>query len=316
MEGENIPWTEKYRPSHPDMVLSHKLIKNSVGLFFESKKLPNLLFVGSAGTGKTTLITAHAKQFYKEKYSNMVLSINASEDRGINIIRGKIQSFAMSGNENIFKLIILDEFDSMTDEAQYVLSSVMDKYNKNVRFCLLCNFLKKINKCVQSRCVVYKFNPISYDYLLYVGFQIIHSQKIQTTLKSLKLIISYSNGDMRKLINTLQSIQLNNTRTLKETSSLLIMPTKHKILKLLNFYKSHSLIESINYTKYLVEIYDYSLNEIIKQFYNIYVESIIMNDNVKKGMVIIKKLGEINEQLFYCNSENIQLYGLVSIFFI
>jgi replication factor C subunit 3/5 len=310
----NIPWTEKYRPSNPDLVLSHKTIKNSVGLFFKNHNLPNLLFVGSSGTGKTSLINAHAREYYKNNYETMVLSINASEDRGINIIRGKIQSFALSGNDSTFKLIILDEFDSMTEEAQYVLKSIIDKYNKNVRFCLLCNFLKKIHKSIQSRCVIYKFNPIRYEYLLYIGIYIIHSEKIDTTLKSLKLIISYSDGDSRKLINTLQSIKLNEVNNLKKTSKLLIIPTRYKILRLLDFYKNNNLNDSINYTFNFIQNNDYSLNEIIKQIYNIYVELILDNKD-KNGSFIIQKLAIINEQLFYCNSDTVQLYGFISIFY-
>lgn len=141
---KDIPWTEKYRPSNLDDLLSNSHVIHTLNSYLTKNFLPNMLFYGSPGTGKTSTILATAKQLYGSTFRYMVLELNASDDRGINIVRKTIKSFAESKppllNQSItFKLVILDEADSMTKDAQSALRRMMEKFSKTTRFCLICN---------------------------------------------------------------------------------------------------------------------------------------------------------------------------------
>jgi replication factor C subunit 3/5 len=129
----------------------------------EQNKLPHLLLYGPAGTGKTTTILAAARRMYGEQYKGMTLELNASDDRGIGVVRDQIKEFA--GTKKLFakgtKLIILDEADNMTNDAQFALRRVIEKYASNARFCLICNYVSKIIPALQSRCTRFRFQPLS-----------------------------------------------------------------------------------------------------------------------------------------------------------
>lgn len=152
----NLPWVEKYRPNALKELISHEDIIRTIRKFISQDKLPHLLFYGPPGTGKTSTILACAKEIYKTKeFNSMVLELNASDDRGIGVVRGQILSFASTRTifNSGYKLVILDEADSMTNDAQNALRRIIEKFTDNVRFCLICNYLSKIIPAIQSRCV-------------------------------------------------------------------------------------------------------------------------------------------------------------------
>lgn len=147
---------------------STEITCNLVGRFIEKKQLPHLLFYGPPGTGKTSTILACAKQLYNPlQFKTMVMELNASDDRGIDVVRQQILNFASTrtvfGN---FKLIILDEADSMTNDAQNALRRIIEKYTENVRFGIICNYLSKIIPAVQSRCTRFRFGPLTPEQIL------------------------------------------------------------------------------------------------------------------------------------------------------
>lgn len=217
--GENAPWIEKYRPSKLDEVAAHtEIIATSereafavarcahrrcvekslisrpcpaVKRFMNEDRLPHLLFYGPPGTGKTSTILALAREMYGSRVGNMVLELNASDDRGIGVVRQEIQDFAstmlMVGRHRFresalpalrrragsprmrsspqfagkaLKLVILDECDAMTKDAQFALRRVIEKYSRNTRFCLICNYASKIIPALQSRCTRFRFAPL------------------------------------------------------------------------------------------------------------------------------------------------------------
>ena len=348
-----LPWSEKYRPSNIDSIIYHDKITKSIVNFLSVGKLPHLLFYGPPGSGKTSLILAIAKQYYKSDFDNMIMVLNASEERGIETVRNRIKQFAISygfcENKNTpsFKLIILDEIDAMTDDAQAILRKVIEKYVNNVRFCFICNYLKKINPAIQSRCVIFRFNPIPFDNMYSFIKKICSSEKMIITKKSIELIIKHSNGDMRKLLNVLQSlhmyINIDNTNNdddsisnysnksndeydivIRENvvSKLLSCPTGKNIIDILNYLQTKKLNESFECIHKIVVNNGISLLELINNIYDFLMDNLI-NDNTiyvkypkNKIVDIIKKISTINENLTYCNNENIQLYSFVSIFYI
>merc|ERR1712096_489776 len=153
-KDQGLPWVEKYRPSSLEEVVSQDNIVQTLERLVASEKLPHLLFYGPPGTGKTSTILAIAKKMYGQNLSQMVLQLNASDDRGIDVVRNQIKEF--SSTRMVFssahKLIILDEADAMTSDAQMALRRVIEKYTKNVRFCIICNYVSKIIPALQSRC--------------------------------------------------------------------------------------------------------------------------------------------------------------------
>ena len=153
---------EKYRPNSINEVFLDEKNMNCIQSFIDKQNFPSLLFYGPSGTGKTSTIIAMAKEIYKEKYNLMVLELNASDNRNIQVVRKIIKEFASSKTlfNTGYKLIILDEVDSMTNDAQFCLRRIMETYCNNVRFCFICNFIGKIIPAIQSRCSKFKFSNL------------------------------------------------------------------------------------------------------------------------------------------------------------
>lgn len=209
--SKNLPWVEKYRPSKLEELISHDDIIKTINQFMKENQLPHLLFYGPPGTGKTSTILACAKQMYTpQQFNSMVLELNASDDRGIGIVRGQILSFAST--RTIFKagpkLIILDEADAMTNDAQNALRRIIEKYTENVRFCIICNYLGKIIPALQSRCTRFRFAPLQQSQIVPRLKEVASAEGVKISEDGIKALLALSGGDMRKVLNTLQSTWL------------------------------------------------------------------------------------------------------------
>nr|CAI9695175.1 unnamed protein product [Rangifer tarandus platyrhynchus] len=203
----NLPWVEKYRPQTLDDLISHQDILSTIQKFISEDRLPHLLLYGPPGTGKTSTILACAKQLYKDKeFGSMVLELNASDDRGIDIVRGPILSFASTRTifKKGFKLVILDEADAMTQDAQNALRRVIEKFTENTRFCLICNYLSKIIPALQSRCTRFRFGPLTPELMVPRLEHVVEEEKVDISEDGMKALITLSSGDMRRALNILQ----------------------------------------------------------------------------------------------------------------
>ena len=206
----DLPWVEKYRPSTLDDLVAHEVIISTVTRFIRERKLPHLLFYGPPGTGKTSTILAVAKEMYGKSYTSMSLELNASDDRGINVVREQIKNFASTQQimAKGIKLIILDEADSMTNAAQFALRRIIEKYTKTTRFCLICNYVSKIIPALQSRCTRFRFMPLPAE-LARIRIQFVaEHEKLNMTKDGLDALVELGNGDMRKYLNILQSTSM------------------------------------------------------------------------------------------------------------
>ena len=205
---ESLPWVEKYRPSKFEDLIGNTEIIRTISLLIESENFPHFLFYGQAGTGKTSLILTCAKKLYGEAFSSMVLEMNASDNRGIEVVRNQIKSFASTKTlfNNRVKLIILDEADQMTSTAQYALRKMIEKYTSNVRFCLICNTITNIIPALQSRCTKFRFLPITNEQIKGRLQTIIINEKIRISNNALDTLIMTCKGDMRTCLNLLQSL--------------------------------------------------------------------------------------------------------------
>lgn len=179
----------------------------TVRKFVHEGKLPHLLFYGPPGTGKTSTITALAKEIYGPNYKSMVLELNASDDRGIDVVRNRIKDFAstMQIFSRGFKLIILDEADAMTAVAQNSLRRIIERYTKNTRFCILANYSHKLNPALLSRCTRFRFNPISEEAIRDRVQNVIQQEELNITPEAELALLSLSKGDMRRALNVLQA---------------------------------------------------------------------------------------------------------------
>jgi len=207
---ENLMWVEKYRPKSLDEVLSHKDIMCTLKRLVQERKLPHLLFYGPPGTGKTTSILAVARELNGPQYKAMTLELNASDDRGIDVVRNQIKTFASTKQiwNKGFKIIILDEADSMTNVAQFALRRVIEQYTKNTRFCMICNYVNKIKPALQSRCTRFRFGPLDTNDVLPRLREIAKKEGVKLTEDGLKAIVKLAVGDMRKCLNVMQSAHM------------------------------------------------------------------------------------------------------------
>ncbi|GAA5923994.1 replication factor C subunit 3 [Sporobolomyces koalae] len=209
---DNLPWVEKYRPVTLDDVVAHKDIISTIDQFIAKSRVPHLLFYGPPGTGKTSTILAVARKLYGDGnvMRNNCLELNASDDRGIDVVREQIKNFASTrmqggaGNAG-FKLIILDEADMMTQAAQSALRRVIEQYTKNVRFCIICNYVNKIIPAIQSRCTRFRFGPLPKPEVEKRLQHVIDAEKCQLTEDGRQALLKLSRGDMRRALNVLQA---------------------------------------------------------------------------------------------------------------
>lgn len=205
--SQHLMWIEKYRPHDLTHLLSHKEIVNTLNTLISSNRLPHLLFCGPPGTGKTSTILACAKKMYGSSYKSMVLELNASDDRGINVVRDQIKSFAST--RRIFstgvKLIVLDEADAMTSAAQMALRRVVEKFAANTRFCIICNYVNRIIPALQSRCTKFRFGPLPAEDVRKRVKEIADEEKVKLDDNGLDALLRVGKGDMRRILNVLQS---------------------------------------------------------------------------------------------------------------
>jgi replication factor C subunit 3/5 len=290
-------FVEKYRPHTIEDVYLEEKNRVSIHNFINTKNFPNLLFYGPSGTGKTSTIIAMAKMIYKEKYNLMVLELNASDNRNIQVVRKIIKEFASCKTlfNNGYKLIILDEVDSMTNDAQFCLRRIMEAYSENVRFCFICNFVGKIIPAIQSRCSKFKFSNLDILQIRERLDKIMLEENIQINNDVMDLIMTHSRGDMRKILNYIQLFKYHKCRdNIDDYYSLLRIPNIPYINKF--FEKMMNKDE---------DIYEYYMDGILKGYYDIeifcqtlYKILLELFDKIDKNKFIniVKKLAIIDKK--------------------
>ncbi len=198
-------WVEKYRPKKLSEVMGQKGIVERLHAYVRTRSMPHMLFAGPAGSGKTTCAIALARELYGDRWRDNLIELNASDERGIDIVRGKIKDFARAASLGTdFKIIFLDEADSLTSDAQAALRRTMERYTQTCRFILSCNYSSKIIEPIQSRCAVFRFRPLTkHDVELYLK-RIASAEGVSLTEDGLDAISTLASGDLRKATNILQ----------------------------------------------------------------------------------------------------------------
>ncbi|KAK6313510.1 hypothetical protein J4Q44_G00168570 [Coregonus suidteri] len=315
LQSRNLPWVEKYRPQTLDDLISHKDILSTIQKFISEDRLPHLLFYGPPGTGKTSSILACAKQLYKDKeFSAMVLELNASDDRGIDVVRGPILSFASTRTifKKGFKLVILDEADAMTRDAQNALRRVIEKYTENTRFCLICNYLSKIIPALQSRCTRFRFGPLSQDQMIPRLEYVIERESTDVTPDGMKAIVTLSSGDMRRSLNILQSTSMAYGKVTEDNVYTCTgHPLRSDIANILDWSLNKDFTSAYNLILQLKTLKGLALHDILTEVH-LLIHRVDFPPAIRMGLLI--KLADIEYRLASGPSEKTQLSSMVAAF--
>jgi replication factor C small subunit len=307
-------WTEKYRPSKFSEIEGQIDIIKRVEAFVKNKNMPHLLFAGPAGVGKTTTAIVIAKELFGPNWKQNILELNASDERGIDVIRNQVKTFARTKaiGDMPFKIIYLDECDALTKEAQQALRRTMENYTQTCRFVLSCNFSSKIIDPIKSRCALFKFKPLSKEELFKIVSKIEKDEKLSLSEKAKDALFEASQGDARRAENILQGCAALSTKVDEQAIYMLSSTAKPKeVLMFLelavagNFIKARELMlkTMLNYGLSGLDI----ISQIQKEIWELKLED-------QRKLKMIDACGETEFRMVEGSDEFIQLESLIAKF--
>ncbi|MEM4662923.1 MAG: replication factor C small subunit [Candidatus Diapherotrites archaeon] len=313
----DLPWVEKYRPKTLDDIVGQKNVVERLKSYVKSRNVPNQLYAGPAGVGKTSSAIALAKALFgEEDFKHNFLELNASDERGIDVVRSTIKDFARTLAFNAdFKIIFLDEADALTADAQQALRRTMECYTKTARFILSCNYSSRIIEPIQSRCVIFRFTPLTDAEIKKKLADIAKREGLQVEESAYDAIVYACEGDLRKAINILQgSAFLGEKITEKTVYSVSSRARPVEIKELIKLAFSKKFIEARTLLAKLMYDYGMSGEDILVQIYR---ELIDMDEKViptKVKVELVNIIAEYNYRLVEGANERIQLEAMLAQF--
>ena len=310
----NGVWTEKYRPRNFSELKGQKEIVKRIKAFVEQKNLPHLMFAGPAGTGKTTTSLIIAKKLFGDGWRENFLELNASDERGIDVIRTKVKDFARTraiGNVP-FKIIYLDECDALTKEAQQALRRTMENYTQTCRCILSCNYSSKIIDPIQSRCAMFRFKPLDRKEIEELINMVAEKENIKVAKEAKEALFNISEGDCRKVENIMQSCaSLGESISEKEVYSIASVAEPKEIKEVLEFALKNKFVDSRNKLLDVMLSYGLSGLDIIRQIQK---EVWKLDIEDKKKVELVEKCGETEFRMVEGSDEFVQLEALLARF--
>lgn len=306
-------WAEKYRPRSLDEIVNQEEIVSRLKKFVKERNMPHLLFAGPPGTGKTTAAHALAHDLYGRNYQQYLLELNASDERGIDVIRTKVKEFARSRvpGEIPFKIIILDEADNMTADAQQALRRLMEMYTATTRFILIANYPSKIIEPIQSRCAFFRFTPLKKEDVVARLRWIAEHESVMYDPEALEVIYEVSEGDMRRAINILQAASALGKVTVDAVYKVIGLAHPREVREMINLALDGRFIEARDKLRQLMVEYGLSGIDIIKQIHReIFSTEIKLPEQLR--VLIADYAGEIQFRLVEGADDEIQLNAFLA----
>lgn len=314
MAEQSTIWTEKYRPKTFDEIKGQEDIVTKLKAFVKQKNIPHLLFSGPAGVGKSTISLVVARAFFGENYRENFLELNASDERGIDVVRVKVKDFARTKaiGDVPFKIIFLDECDALTKEAQQALRRTMENHTSTCRFILAANYSSKIIDPIQSRCAVFRFKPLTKEHVISLIDNVLKSENLTIDNKAKEALVTVADGDCRRATNILQScaaVENNITPELIYSLASVAEPAevKEALMTALkgDFLKAREKLLDIM-LRYGLSGID-TIKQIQAEIWNLEIDG-------RKKVTLIDKCGETEFRLVEGSDEFVQLEALLAQF--
>lgn len=306
-------WIEKYRPKKLEEIVGQDDVIKRMKTYINDKVLSqHLLFTGFQGTGKTTLAMVLARELFGESWRSDFLELNSSDESGIDTIRNKVKDFASteSINGTGLKIILLDESDSLTSQAQSALRRIMERYSRVCKFILTCNYSSKIIEPIQSRTALYRFKGIKMEEMKKRLLYICEKESLTITSDALESIIYVSEGDLRNAINSLQSASLlSRDITLDKIYKASGIVRNEDIENLIKKSLLCDFNNAFEMLDYLMILEGFSSLDILKSMFRVVMR---MNIENKRKVQIIDKIGEIDFRINEGANERIQMRALIA----
>ena len=312
--SEQSIWIEKYRPKTFEEVRGQDIIVSKINAFVKQRNIPHLLFAGPAGVGKSTLAVVIARTLFGDSWRDNFIEFNASDERGIDVIRNKVKDFARTKaiGDVPFKIIFLDECDALTKEAQQALRRTMEKYSGSCRFVLAANYSSKIIDPIQSRCAVFRFKPLPVEDMLSLAKFIVEKENVDIDDDSLNALVEVAGGDGRKMKNILQSCAVLGEKITVDTIYGLASFAKPAELKdALVFAVKGNFVKARDQVLDIMLKYGLSGVDLLKQIQKTVWDLDIPDD---KKVELVDKCGEIEFRMVEGADEFIQLEALIAYF--
>jgi replication factor C small subunit len=313
----NGPWVEKYRPKNLDEIVGQDHIIPRLKRYVKEGSMPNLMFSGPAGVGKTTTALAFAKAVLGEYWRQNFLELNASDARGIDTVRNDIKNFSrLKAVGSPFRIIFLDEVDNMTKDAQHALRREMEMYTKTSSFILSCNYSSKIIDPIQSRCAIFRFTPIKGHYIIERLEKIAKEEDLDIEISAIESIVYFSEGDLRRAINILQASASTSDKITEESVLEVVSKAKPKdVRKMINKALNGDFLGARDLLRDIMLMQGTSGEDMITQIYQ-EVSRMVMEDGISNETYIdlVENIGEYDYRIREGANPRIQLEALLTKF--